>query len=239
MTLPRLLGSATRGLLGGGRGVVSLPRPRAAALKSVLSVLLRARHLSEALHALDGARAPGGEPEVRRRVLDALRRWPTTCLWRALAGYAALRARGEDVRFVIGVRAANGELAAHAWLEQEGVPLGEPGDPRASFAVAFVHPTREENPMPAASPRADVILTELSDGTGVLLHLGTKFYYALNRTGVAAWKLIERGVQDPDALARALAADFEGATEAQARADVAALLAELRAEGILSPGGGG
>ena len=40
----------------------------------------------------------------------------------------------------------------------------------------------------------DVVLTEMGDGAGVLLHLGTKFYYTLNATGVAVWKaLAERG----------------------------------------------
>ena len=244
MTLDGLLGAAALRLAASGRVPGAFARARAAGMRAALSALLRVRHLSDALDALDAAGAcapPARDPEGRRRVLDALRRWHPTCLWRALAGYAALRARGEDVRFVVGVRGGGGELAAHAWLELDGAPLCEPRDPRAGFAVAFVHPppapSREERRMPRSTTRTDVILTELQDGTGVLLHLGTKFYYALNRTGVAAWKLVEEGVTDPDAIADAIAAGFEGATEAQARADVAALLAELRAEGLL-PGGG-
>lgn len=35
------------------------------------------------------------------------------------------------------------------------------------------------------------IFTPLDDGTGVLLHLETLFYYRLNRTGVALWQEIE------------------------------------------------
>ncbi len=87
------------------------------------------------------------------------------------------------------------------------------------------------------APVADVILTELEDGTGVLLHLGTKFYYALNRTGVAVWKLLASGHSDPDELAREVAARFGGVTEAQARSDIRALLSELRAEGLTPAAG--
>ena len=36
------------------------------------------------------------------------------------------------------------------------------------------------------------VFTPLDDGTGVLLNLETRFYYNLNRTGVALWQEIER-----------------------------------------------
>jgi hypothetical protein len=238
VTVEALLRAATLRLARADGGP-SLVRARAAALRAVLGVLLRRRHLAEALDALapDDV-GPPATSAARHRVLEALGRWPVTCLWRALAGYAALRGRGEPVRFVIGVRATADELVAHAWLERDGAPLGERADPRSRFAVAFVHPgpapaVSQERPVPDPLAPPDVILTELQDGTGVLLHLGTKFYYALNRTGVAVWKLVERGVVAPDALAREIAAGFDGVSEAQARADVAALLAELRAEGLL------
>lgn len=82
----------------------------------------------------------------------------------------------------------------------------------------------------------EAILTELQDGTGVVLHLGTKFYFALNRTGVVAWKLLASGeARDPGGLARALAARFAGVDETRARADVEALLAELRRERLVLP----
>jgi hypothetical protein len=79
----------------------------------------------------------------------------------------------------------------------------------------------------------DVILTVLPGGAGELLHLGTRFFYALNATGVTVWRLLEAGSEDPDALARAVAERFAGVTVEAARADVEALLADLRAEGLL------
>jgi hypothetical protein len=93
-------------------------------------------------------------------------------------------------------------------------------------------------------PSPDVILTQLADGTGVLLHLTTKFYYALNRTGVFVWKRLAAGqAATLEALAGAVTGEFEGATLEQVRADGDALLRELVDEGLLlppsvAPGGG-
>jgi hypothetical protein len=228
---------------------------RLAALRVLVPVLVRRHHLADLLALLDGAPAPrpaatAPGPAARassadaRRVVDALRGRRMTCLHRALAGYAALRRRGEDVRFVIGVRRDGDgrDVVAHAWLERDGAPFGEPEEPRTRWAVAFVHPppAEKERCLASTTPRADVILTELQDGTGVLLHLGTKFYYALNATGVAAWKLLEAGTATtPDAIAQRLVTQFEGVTLEAARRDVEALLAELRAEDLLPRAGGG
>lgn len=218
---------------------------RLALLRLLLPALVRRHHLAELLVLLDGDPAVATPAAGAQRIVDGLRGRRMTCLHRALAGYAALRARGEDVRFVLGVRpdagaaAAASAVMAHAWLELGGVPLGEPEDPRGRFAVALVHPpprppAQKEHRMSAAPPRPDVILTELQDGTGVLLHLGTKFYYALNATGVVTWKLLDSGAAaDPDALARQLVARFEGVSVDDARRDVESLLAELRAEDLL------
>jgi hypothetical protein len=238
VTLDVLVRSAIVRLAPPRSGSGPFARAHRAALGGLLAALLRRRSLADVLAVLDPPnRAPAPDP-AGRRVLDALRRWPTTCLWRALAGYAALRARGQDVRFVVGVRMTGAELEAHGWLEQEGAALGEAEEPRGSFAVAFQHPPAfaKELRVPDSLASRDVILTELQDGTGVLLHLGTKFYYALNRTGVAVWKRLERGVSDPHELARTVSAAFDGVAEQQARADVEALLAELRAEGLLVGG---
>ena len=38
---------------------------------------------------------------------------------------------------------------------------------------------------------SSTVFTPLADGTGVLLHLETLWYYNLNRTGAAIWQLIE------------------------------------------------
>jgi hypothetical protein len=85
-------------------------------------------------------------------------------------------------------------------------------------------------------PSEDVVLTELKDGTGVLLHLGTRHYFTLNATGVVAWKLIADGrLADGDAVAARIAGRFPGVDPSTVRTDVAALLAELEAEGLLAP----
>jgi Coenzyme PQQ synthesis protein D (PqqD) len=78
--------------------------------------------------------------------------------------------------------------------------------------------------MPEGTASRDVILTEMKDGTGVLLDLESKFYFTLNVTGVAVWKLLASGEAETAAeLAARIARDF------------AALLAELGAEGLVRP----
>jgi hypothetical protein len=81
---------------------------------------------------------------------------------------------------------------------------------------------------------ADAVLTELQDGTGVLLHLRTRFYFTLNATGVQAWKLLGSGARDAAGLAGQLAAAFPGTDPARVRADVDALLADLAREALIS-----
>jgi len=202
------------------------------------------------LRALDaGAPGPGPGPDrsaaaerLTARLFRPLRLWPTTCLWRALGGYAALRAAGADVRFLIGVRGGpDGEPEAHAWLTRGGLPsVGAPG-PEAGYTVAFAWPAGPDaikmrpeagsERMPITQSE-DAILTELKDGTGVLLHLGTKHYFTLNATGVTTWKLLEGGARDAAELGDRLAASYPEADAAAVRADVAALLEELVAEGL-------
>jgi hypothetical protein len=77
----------------------------------------------------------------------------------------------------------------------------------------------------------NVLLTELQDGTGVLLHLDTKFYFALNRTGMVTWRVIEKGATLEDVSA-SLVERFE-IDEPRARRDVEALLHELGAEDLI------
>lgn len=52
--------------------------------------------------------------------------WPMTCLPRSIALRRLLRARGIPARLEIGVRKESGSLAAHAWVEVDGDPVGEP-----------------------------------------------------------------------------------------------------------------
>ncbi len=56
-----------------------------------------------------------------------------------------------------------------------------------------------------------VLFTDLEDGTSVLLHLDSKFYYTLNESGTAIWRaLMEQEGATAGELAHALApASFE------------------------------
>jgi hypothetical protein len=82
-------------------------------------------------------------------------------------------------------------------------------------------------------PNPQVLFTEIDDGTGVLLHLDTKFYYTLNATGVAVWKaLAARTAASIAAIADQLSAEFRVGPE-EARRDVDALLGDLRADGLV------
>jgi hypothetical protein len=83
-------------------------------------------------------------------------------------------------------------------------------------------------------PNDRCLLTELGDGTGVLLHLDTKFYYTLNRTGLVLWKAATVAPRKTaDDLALRLAEAFT-VDEATAKADVNGLLRELDGEGLIS-----
>jgi hypothetical protein len=210
---------------------------RRSALVALMPWLVRRHHVVDLLALLDSGRAGDGAPDARA-VVDGLRRRPTTCLYRSLAAFAALRDAGADVRFVIGVRVEGGDVVAHAWIEERGEPVGEPHDPRDRFAVAFVHPPRAGDPgvarMADGVSSRDVILTEMKDGTGVLLDLRSKFYFTLNETGVAVWKLLASGeAATARALAERIARDFDAPSVEVVETDVKALLDELAAEGLL------
>ena len=59
---------------------------------------------------------------------------PTTCLTRSLYLAWLLRRRGVPAEFRIGVRIANGVLAAHAWVECGGSPVNDKDDIAKDFA---------------------------------------------------------------------------------------------------------
>lgn len=82
------------------------------------------------------------------------------------------------------------------------------------------------------SPSSDVILTEVGDGTAVLLHLRTKFYYTLNATGLAAWKALDDGAT-LTAIASRITRAFRVDEETAAR-DVEPILRELVVEGLVA-----
>jgi hypothetical protein len=78
------------------------------------------------------------------------------------------------------------------------------------------------------------LLTELGDGTGVVLDLDTKFYFTLNPTGLVVWKALEAAPNgtSPRALAEKLASEFAVETTT-AETDVQELLAALLVEGLV------
>ena len=87
--------------------------------------------------------------------------------------------------------------------------------------------------LPAPSPQ--VLFTELDDGTGVLLHLDTKFYFTLNRTAVFVWKALgSRAGESRRALAEEITRAFRVELDAAER-DLGLLLEELLADGLAEP----
>ena len=72
----------------------------------------------------------------------------------------------------------------------------------------------------------------MGDGTGVLLHLDTKFYYALNATGLHVWKTLGQRSKTFSELTEAVFQTFEVDAE-RAGEDVERLLSDLAAEKLL------
>ena len=77
----------------------------------------------------------------------------------------------------------------------------------------------------------DVVFRDL-DGEGVLLNLATGTYFGLNPTATRVWHLVQEGKATDD-IVRAIVDEFEVGQETAA-ADVAALLGELEAKGLVS-----
>lgn len=74
-----------------------------------------------------------------------------------------------------------------------------------------------------------VVFTPLDDGTGVLLHLETLFYYSLNRTGAALWREIDtNGSIECEELVRAICERFD-IEKAAAEREVIAFVGRLQA----------
>jgi len=80
--------------------------------------------------------ADGDSPETLARAVSlaaAAHPGAVRCLPRALALGRLLTARGHAARVRIGVRKEGGGLAAHAWVEVAGAPVGEPQAIEARF----------------------------------------------------------------------------------------------------------
>lgn len=82
-------------------------------------------------------------------------------------------------------------------------------------------------------PNPQVLFTEIDDGSGVLLHLETKFYYTLNPTGVLVWKALRDGsAATMAAVGERIAAEFR-VEASEATRDASGLVEELIADGLL------
>ena len=82
-----------------------------------------------------------------------------------------------------------------------------------------------------SKPHPKCLLTELEDGSGVVLNLETKFYHTLNATAVLLWKGLGSGATERE-LANKLAAEFEVGEET-ALVDVKIALEEFEREGLI------
>jgi hypothetical protein len=78
----------------------------------------------------------------------------STCLVRGLTRYFFLRRAGLDLSLCFGATLKNGQLVpapGHCWLEKDGQPFLEPGDPRPNFLPIYRLPEMTA-PGPAARP---------------------------------------------------------------------------------------
>jgi hypothetical protein len=83
-----------------------------------------------------------------------------------------------------------------------------------------------------ASDRA--LLTELGDGTGVLLDMDSKFYFTLNETAIFVWKqLAAPATLDRDELAARVSGEFE-VDVADAAKDIDDVLDMLQRERLVT-----
>ncbi len=89
----------------------------------------------------------------------------------------------------------------------------------------------QTEPLYRASERA--LLTELGDGTGVLLDLDSKFYFTLNDTAIYVWKLLTaRSSLSRDELVSELSREYAVEADA-ARADLDSVLETLSRERLI------
>jgi len=83
-------------------------------------------------------------------------------------------------------------------------------------------------------PHSQVVFTELADGTGVLLHLTTKFFFSLNPTSTFLWKLLAKRDSTQDELIHRLVKKYR-VSRVRARQDIGRFISFLLREEILVP----
>src|SRR6266481_1027953 len=121
---------------------------RAVVLLPLLTLSLRVRGFGATQRILrnftasakNGPPVAGVESRVAlttRMVLTAARNSPipSTCLERSLSLWWLLARQGIATEFRIGVRKDDEKFAAHAWVEREGIAIGEPDDSHLHYAA--------------------------------------------------------------------------------------------------------
>jgi hypothetical protein len=110
------------------------------------------------LRRLSLPRLPGARADLRRLARTVARAeglverttpLPTTCLYRALARYAALRSAGHEPTFVMGLPRSGAGAAGHAWVEVDGAAFAE-FDDVSRFKVTFRYPPVRNGEMVAS-----------------------------------------------------------------------------------------
>ncbi len=117
---------------------------RAIAVRIAAAPLLRARSLPGVLASITPSKSsplPRDEAEraiaIAESIVSRARVLPDTCLYRSLARYAALRRAGHAARFVMAVANSEPEIEGHAWVEIDGIPVGETLDPGLTITYSF------------------------------------------------------------------------------------------------------
>lgn len=82
------------------------------------------------------------------------------------------------------------------------------------------------------SAKEDVVFTDLDDGSAVLLHLETKYYFSLNETGCFLWKIIEDSGATEKEMVKELCELFDVDTE-RASIDVSEFLEQLNEQDLI------
>jgi len=132
----------------------ALPRPakglflRAVVLLPLLTVSLRARgfgatqrflqkFITPKKNSLPAMAVDSRTALTSRMVLAAARNSPVpcTCLERSLSLWWLLARQGIATQFRIGVRKDGEKFAAHAWVERDGVAIGEPESSHLHYAA--------------------------------------------------------------------------------------------------------
>lgn len=86
---------------------------------------------------------------------------------------------------------------------------------------------------PLPSPNTHVVFCEVADGA-VLLSTADETYFGLNLVGARIWALLPPANTTLETMCEALAREFPDVDPAVLQDDVAALLTELRRNGLVS-----